>query len=36
VISIYAIDGKPGEFVAFIDTANVDALAKGSSTLFSH
>ena len=36
VISIYAIDGKPGEFVAFIDTANVDALAKESSTLFSH
>jgi hypothetical protein len=35
-ISIYAVSGKPGEFVAFIDTANIDALAKGATTLFQH
>lgn len=34
VISISAIDGKPGEFVAFISTANLKALSKGASTLF--
>jgi hypothetical protein len=36
VVSIYAIDGKPGEFAAFIDTANLANLAKGTSALFSH
>jgi hypothetical protein len=35
-ISIQAVDGKPGEFVAFIDTADLSALAKGSSAMFSH
>jgi hypothetical protein len=36
VISIQAVDGKPGEFVAFISTANLNVLSKGGSTLFSH
>lgn len=35
-ISIQAVDGKPGEFVAFIDTADLSALAKGAMMLFSH
>jgi hypothetical protein len=34
-ISIQAVDGKPGEFIAFISAANVDVLSKGGSTLFS-
>jgi hypothetical protein len=34
VISIYAVSGKPGEFVAFINDANLAALSKGTSTLF--
>ncbi|HTU69171.1 MAG TPA: hypothetical protein VMF11_02530 [Candidatus Baltobacteraceae bacterium] len=34
VISVVAIDGKPGEFVAFISTADVKALSKGESALF--
>jgi hypothetical protein len=36
VISISAVDGKPGEYIAFIDVANLDTLSKGSSTLFQH
>jgi hypothetical protein len=35
-ISIQAVDGKAGEFIAFISAANVDVLSKGGSTLFSH
>ena len=35
-ISIQAVDGKLGEFVAFISTANVNALSKGQSPLFTH
>jgi hypothetical protein len=35
-ISIQAVDGKPGEFIAFISAANVDVLSKGGSMLFSH
>ena len=35
-ISIQAVDGKPGEFVAFISAADLDALSKGASALFTH
>lgn len=34
VISIFSVDDKPGEFVAFIHDANLTALSKGTSTLF--
>lgn len=36
VISIQAVDGRPGEFVAFISVANLKVLSRGASTLFSH
>jgi hypothetical protein len=36
LISVSAVDGKPGEFVAFITAADLDALSKGASTFFSH
>ena len=36
VISISAVNGKPGEYVAFIDSANLDALSKGTIQVFSH
>ena len=35
-ISVQAVSNTSGEFVAFIDAADITALAKGSSTLFSH
>jgi hypothetical protein len=35
VISIYAVSGKPGEFIASTSVQDVDALSKGQSTLFS-
>ncbi|HUA07698.1 MAG TPA: hypothetical protein VMA98_00365 [Candidatus Acidoferrales bacterium] len=33
VISIEAVDGKPGEFVAFIEAANIETLSKGAIAL---